>query len=274
MIPVSLLMPTRSLRSIHPDCFAALTSNKCLRQVVVVVDGTISDEETAEASRLRTAFPGWEWDILFTGKSKGNQRWTMDEALNLGIDVLRYPLCARQDDDDISHPQRLDIQQAYFEKDPRLVVLGSQLAYVRNGCVRVRRYPTAHRDIIRHLAWTTPFAHPTIMIRTDVLRELQYRPVLYCEDYDLFIRTVGYGLLRNLDEPLVTYTIKDDTALRRFRHGPVFRAHAAVQWEHRAIIARGILPRWRSLGLIGAELAFSIMPRWCYRLYYRWCLYP
>ena len=236
---------------------------------MVVVDRDESREEARETQRLLGRYPQWKWSVSFTGGPHG-----IVAALNQGIDLVECPLTARHDDDDRSHPGRLDIQSRCFADDPSLIVLGTQLAYVRDGRLGVRRYATDHASILAEMPLTNPLGHPTTMVRTGLLQALHYRRRLYCEDYDLWIRAADRGRFRNLEEPLVTYRIKNDDELRAFEHGPVFRAHVRLKFEHRKRFQLSPGAVLGFYGLLFLELVFSITPRWCYRLFYKHRLYP
>lgn len=269
MTPVSVLMPVRSLAAVPPVCWERLGTNRSLAQVVVSVDAPEEAAERGAAEALARTYPGWRWDVVFTGRRAG-----IAHALNLGIPRLAHELTARQDDDDPSDAGRLDRQAAHFESEPGLAVLGSQLRYEREGRRGLRAYPLAHDEILRRLPFENPFAHPTVMLRTALLRELGYRDVPYAEDWDLWIRALGRGVYRNLPEPLVTYVARSESALRSFPHGPVLRAQARLVWGARRVLAPDPSTRLALAASIAARAAASLLPEALYRVYYRRVLYP
>jgi glycosyltransferase involved in cell wall biosynthesis len=238
-----------------------------VRQIIVVVDAPCTDEEEAAAAKLR-AHARVDWAIRYLGTPQG-----LAAALNAGIDEIAEPLVARQDDDDISDVTRFDRQAAAFEADDRLVLLGCSLAYERDGRSGVRPYPRSHEDILSVLPYRNPFAHPTIMMRSAILKRYRYRDRLYSEDYDLFVRVCHEGALRNVEEPLLTYRVKTPAQLATFDHGRVFRAHARLKWDHRLTLRKLANP-FPFYGMILLELLFSCTPRVFYRWFYEARLYP
>jgi len=269
MLTVSLLLPTRKLSTIEPAVWEPLTASKSLRQIVVVVDAKEDAVERKAFDALSRNHSQWRWNLLFTNESPG-----FASALNLGIEQVSEPLTARQDDDDVSSTDRIDLQSAEFDRDPTLILLGGHLRYLRGNRFQIRRYPTAFKEVLGTLPYENPFAHPTVMIRTDILRELRYSTMQwYCSDYDLWIRARSRGVMRNLDRALATYRIKTKEELSRFEHGAVFRAHAKLKWNHRRILlAQGKAHRFYALIL--AEYLFSATPRFFYRWFYARFLYP
>src|SRR5207247_1403525 len=118
--------PTRSLSAIRDGVFDSLATNESVSQMVIVVDGLESESESAEATRLRDTYPQWTWAVRYTGSPSG-----IVGALNLGIESLSCPLTARQDDDDLSVPDRIDAQAKCFLEDDSLTILGSDIGYER-----------------------------------------------------------------------------------------------------------------------------------------------
>ena len=122
-------------------------------------------------------------------------------ALNAGIAACRGRFVARMDADDVMHKERLRLQVAMLET-------GGQLAAV--GC-HVRLFPRrALTDGMRaYESWLNaidsparlraeafvecPIAHPTLMIRRNVLAELRYRDRGWPEEYDLVLRLLCGG---------------------------------------------------------------------------------
>lgn len=265
---VSVLMGTRSLQACDERIWEPIFGAERVRQIVVVVDGPATEAERALADGLRARAPHLSWSVRYLGRPQG-----LAAALNAGIDDITQPLVARQDDDDLSHPGRFDLQAVEFEADDQLQVLGSSLAYERDGLKKVRKYPSSEEEILSMLPYSNPFAHPTVMIRAATLKRFRYRSRFYTEDYDLFLRAFGGGGLRNLAEPVVTYRIKAPAELARFDHARALRAHAALKWSYRRTLLRRA-PSIRFYVLLVLELAFSLAPKGFYRWFYTRKLYP
>ncbi len=139
-------------------------------------------------------------------------------VLACGVREARAPLVARMDDDDVSVPDRLERQVAWFRAHPETDVLGGFALDVdaEGRPVRERRVPTDPARIAA-LIWTNPFVHSTVMFRREsVLRVGSYDAKLRRrQDYDLWFRCVAAGLsLANLPEPLVRYRFAEDTMRR------------------------------------------------------------
>jgi glycosyltransferase involved in cell wall biosynthesis len=129
-------------------------------------------------------------------------------ALNKGLDLARGELIARMDSDDISRPERLFQQQNFMALHPDVGVCGTWIEYLETNSFWTP--PTEHNQIKARLLIDNPLAHPTVMIRTDVLRKhhLYYQPLYYlAEDYELWTRMAELTRLANIPQPLLKYRL-------------------------------------------------------------------
>lgn len=173
-------------------------------------------------------------------------------ALNYCLRFARGTLVARQDDDDYSHRTRFATQMRFLESNPNIAFVGCACELIDEqdhflGVSRVIAHPTS-RDFL----WNSPFAHPTIMMRTDALRSVGgYRvgwDTLRGQDYDLFMRMFSRGYLgENLEDALYTYCVPGGKMRRRrmwFRVGEA------------SIRLRG----YTSLGLMPGAIPYVVKP--------------
>jgi len=122
-------------------------------------------------------------------------------ALNAGLAWCRGSITARMDADDCMHPDRLRAQRRALETDESLTGVGSQVRlFPRRQLTPGRlRYETwlnalTSRELLeRDRFIECPLAHPTLAIRTDVLRAFAYRDCGWPEDYDLVLRLLEHG---------------------------------------------------------------------------------
>jgi glycosyltransferase involved in cell wall biosynthesis len=129
-------------------------------------------------------------------------------TLNEGLALAMAPLIARIDADDLCHPQRFEKQVRALNDDPNLVAVGSCSAAIDEDGNALGNYPTppSHEEIEReHLRGHSSIHHPSVMFRTEVVRQLGgYRELVPCEDFDLWLRLGEVGRLANLPENLIT----------------------------------------------------------------------
>ncbi len=131
-------------------------------------------------------------------------------SFNHGIRAARGKYIARMDADDVSLPVRFKTQFDFLETHPDISILGSSMIEIdENGRRKIflRREPT-HLGIKWSSLFSTPMYHPTIMARTEVLREHQYNEELSnSEDYELWSRLLFKTHVRfaNIVRPLFYY---------------------------------------------------------------------
>lgn len=136
------------------------------------------------------------------------------ETLNRGLDLARGKFIARMDCDDISLPDRLMEQVRFMEENPGIGACGTYVKIFRPWFKMTVRYPTDPDGIKVRLLFRTPFAHPTVMMRTDVVRKyrLYYNPdYLHGEDYEMWYRFNKVFPLANVPKVLLNYRLHNSS---------------------------------------------------------------
>ena len=132
-------------------------------------------------------------------------------TLNRGIALARGKYIARQDQDDLSNPDRISLQVAYMEDHPDCVLLGSwaQIMEVDRLVERFHRHPVDEFMLRYQLLFNNPFVHSSVLLRRSALLEVggyttdpERQPP---EDYELWSRLSRIGSVANIGEVLLTY---------------------------------------------------------------------
>lgn len=138
--------------------------------------------------------------------------------LNEGLEKAKGKYIARMDHDDVSLPDRFEKQFTFMERNPDVIICGS--IYEELGKGRVIELPEFDEEIKLKLLSITPFCHPTVFLRADVLRQFK---VLYsveyfpAEDHALWVDLAAFGAFHNLSIPLVQYRIHENNTSRKER---------------------------------------------------------
>ena len=141
---------------------------------------------------------------------KGEKNVGLSNVLNIGIEMARGKYIARMDSDDISLPNRLQVQVDYLEAHPEidLVSVGIQLFGDKEE-IWVREQDFEELKICA--LFYSPVLHASSMWRKDAFENqgLRFRQEMVpSEDYDLWTRALVKGLrLVNLPEVLYQYRI-------------------------------------------------------------------
>lgn len=146
---------------------------------------------------------------------KGENNVGLSNVLNVGIEMARGKYIARMDSDDISLPNRLQIQVDYLETHSEidLVSVGMQLFGAKESVwIRERNPEKVKIEALFH----SPVLHASSMWRKDSFERhgLRFRQEMVpAEDYDLWTRAMLKGLkLVNLPEVLYKYRIHEAQA--------------------------------------------------------------
>lgn len=112
-------------------------------------------------------------------------------ALNTCISESRGLYIARQDDDDLSEPNRLEYQVEFLERNKLYSVVGTRAYLINDEGIWGTRGEPGEKSRREHI-WGTPYLHPTTMFRKEVFEVVVgYRVATEtrrAEDYDLFMR--------------------------------------------------------------------------------------
>ena len=149
-------------------------------------------------------------------------------SLNIGIDNLNddSKYVARMDSDDIMLEYRLEKQVEYLEKHEKVSILGSNMIIKKEGSPTntrlVSHYPNDNISIMTSLLFNNPIAHPTVMLRKNVLKENRYDTNFkWCEDYELWSRlAIKKYVFHNIPEPLLIYHSSQYSESTRYRYSP------------------------------------------------------
>jgi hypothetical protein len=114
------------------------------------------------------------------------------------------------DADDIARSERFAVQVAEMERDPSLGLLGTQIEVIGDDGAAEEMFPwvlpVTHDETVWRLIFGAPICHPTVVMRTDVVRDLGgYDPSFLNEDMELWTRLAFVTRLRNLDAVLLEY---------------------------------------------------------------------
>lgn len=183
-------------------------------EIVLSIDGPVPDELLNAMDAFDKACPG----LLVRVPLEKNGG--LGPALNAGLAHCSSAVIVRMDADDISLPERCELQLTKLAEGYDMV--GCNATEFSTDIDRpdsVRQMPETHEEIIRFSKKRAPFVHPTFVVRKSALEAVGgYRNVSYAEDFDLFIRLlkagyIGYNVQKNL------FAVRVDKNVYRRRGG-------------------------------------------------------
>ncbi|AGE29664.1 glycosyltransferase [Enterococcus faecium] len=173
-------------------------------EIVIVIDGPITDElEDCLQYFLK------RYDTLFK-IVRLPHNVGLGLALNEGLKVCSNELVARMDTDDISLVDRCEKQLNEFNKNPKLVMVGTNVDEfydTPDNITSTRKVPSDYEGIKKFIKTRSPFNHPTVMYKkSEVLKLGGYKDIKRKEDYELFMRMVVNKMYTlNIPESLLLF---------------------------------------------------------------------
>jgi len=164
------------------------------------------------------------------------------ETLNHGIELSRGRYIARQDQDDVSSPERLARQVAFMDAHPNCALVGTWAEIWRDHkrTNRAHMHPSEGARLKFELLLNNPFVHSSVMMRKSALDEVG----AYCtdrdrqppEDYELWSRIARSYDVANIPEILHAYR-EVESSMSRAGPSPFLNHLVTICAENIAIAA-------------------------------------
>ena len=123
---------------------------------------------------------------------KNEKNMGVAATLNKGLAVAKGEYIARMDADDISMPERLDMQVAYLDAHPDAAVVGTNLERFSEGMpTEPRCFSAVPAQMKVDLLFSCGLAHPSVMMRRRAIEDVGGYDMEFegLEDYELWCRT-------------------------------------------------------------------------------------
>ena len=128
-------------------------------------------------------------------------------TLNRAFAMVESPYIARMDDDDIWHPQKLELQMALLKSRPDVGVCGTSI-HKFGDVDAIHIFPEESDALKVGLLFYCMMSHPSVVYRRSMLVEtgLTYRKDYFpAEDYKMWLDVLKQSNIYNLQQPLVEY---------------------------------------------------------------------
>lgn len=130
------------------------------------------------------------------------------DTLNEGIKIAKGDIIARMDADDISYPERLEVEYNFLVEHPDYVLVGAEADVIdKDGNYLMHLSPVGytHEEIEERIDIKCPFIHPNVMFRKNavIAAGLYPKNALTFEDHLLWKKLLKYGRICNLHKTLL-----------------------------------------------------------------------
>lgn len=228
-------------------------------EIVLVCDGPLTDA-------LETVLKDRELEkylrLVRLEKNGG-----LGAALNEGLKHCSCEWVARMDSDDISVPNRCQLQLEYLQRHPEVDVLSGTVAeftgiaeteeYAKQTVISYKKVPESWPEVERYIKQRNPMNHPCVMFRkSHVLAAGSYQPCPLFEDYDLWVRMYLNGsIMANLDQVLLYMRVNE---VHKRRGGISYAKHVISFWK--TMYQRNMITFPQYVYSAGVRVAVSLMP--------------
>lgn len=167
----------------------------------------VNDGSTDNTSTILSTINDQRIRIIDNNENKG-----LIYSLNRAIGESKGEYIARMDADDIAANDRIEKQVHWLLHHPDTAVVGTFIRIVDDEGKEkpdwiLDRQTSKAEEIKRAMIRENCLAHPSVMVRSDVLKQYKYSSVQKnVEDYDLWLRMLADGLIiEKVPQPLLLY---------------------------------------------------------------------
>lgn len=198
-------------------------------EIVIVKDGELTNDLEEVIDQYIDKYPR----LINIVPLKDNVG--LGRALDEGLKHCKNELVARMDTDDISLPERCELQIKQFNENPELCIVGTMIDEFYDepdNIISSRVVPTTNDEIYKFMKRRSPFNHPTVMYKkSEVIRCGGYGKMRRKQDLDLFSRMINNGCIaQNINQSLLLFRSNEDNFKRR-KSWSYCKSYIDVQYE-------------------------------------------
>jgi glycosyltransferase involved in cell wall biosynthesis len=195
---ISVAMPVYNGERYLAAAIDSILSQTCNDFELIIID----DGSTDNSAQVLREYQKQDSRIRLIVRENRNLATTLNEI----IDLARGKWIARMDQDDIALPHRFERQLQWLDQTGA-DICGSWVRLFGSSTNHILKHPQTDAAIKMEILFSTPFAHPTVMMKTELVKKLHYDKTWEkCEDYDLWERAARAGWkMTNVPEILLLY---------------------------------------------------------------------
>lgn len=244
---VSVLLPCYNSERYIEQALVSILDQTYINLEVIVIDDCSTDNSLSIIEYYANA------DIRVK-LIRNTENKKLITCLNIGISYAAGKYIARMDADDISLPCRIQKQVEFLERHPEYAICGCNAFHIneRNKIIGQSFLPQSNDEIKAFSKYYSPFYHPAVVIRSEVLKKMSYSSnYLYVEDYELWLRLLNNYKCINLKEKLLMYRLHPEQ---------ISKTYSTEQTENviRILVDHKILQNKNDLDTINFLYRYSI----------------
>ena len=178
------------------------------------------------------------------------------------VQLARGDFIANMDGDDISMPNRLEVQLDYLRRHPEVDLVGTQMEYIDSHGHPTGKPVTTTPTDPASIAWGVLFGtcvfHATWFARRETMLAEAYDPdYRYAEDYDLISRLSRGHTIANVDRPLYKIRESPSRISNEKAEEQSATARAVAHREHRVLLGDGYDPALSEALIQGPDIGLA-----------------
>lgn len=175
-------------------------------EIIIVEDGPLT-------VRLYNILDAFE-NLLPLKRVKIADNLGLGNALKIGLNHCSNEIVLRMDTDDICFKDRFYNQLDFFEKNPKVDIVGGWAIDIDESGNEIgkRRVPLGHDKIYKSI-WACPIIHPAVGFKKSSIERIgSYNTsISRRQDYELWMRAANEGLIfSNINKFLIYYRFTDN----------------------------------------------------------------
>ena len=133
-------------------------------EIILVCDGELTEELEIEIQKLQREIP--VLNVFHLPENLGS-----GPASLFGVNQCQTEFIARMDSDDYSLETRFEKQAAAFEKNPNLIMVGSNILEKNTEFTALKKVPETTAEIRQYSKMRNPFNNPSSMMKKKIYLE-------------------------------------------------------------------------------------------------------
>ncbi len=237
-------------------------------EFVLVCDGPLNPELDSVVSKYLHNYPD-VFKIIRIEMKIG-----IGPCANRALNECRNEIIFRMDADDISEPNRCELELREFMNDPQLDIVGGYIVEFEKGHENeglLREVPLEHDELLSYARRRIPFNNVTVALRRDrALAVGGFFSLARGEDYEMYCRMLINGAKgKNIPNVLVRCRVNEDAYARR-RQWSHTSSLINVRWQ---LYKRGFSSFGDFVIMSCSHIAIMILPtgftKWLYSKHLR-----
>ncbi len=253
MPAISIILPAYNAAKYIGETISSLLSQTFTDFELLVIDDGSADDTLA----IVKSFTDSRIQLVTNGQNLG-----LIKTLNKAAALCKGQYTARMDADDIALPNRLQLQKAFLDNHPQTAAVAGWVNFIdekgtQTGIWELDRQTNTAATIKKALLKENCIAHPTVMIRTEILQQFLYSSnQRNIEDYDLWLRLCAAGMqIEKVQEPVLLYRVHSASITgTKLKKSNFFFKHCNCKLK----FIKGALGKFRLNGYTAAVFVFML----------------